>query len=432
MNQKKLSARLLFLAILFLFSQLVPQQEVVLKITEGVPVISLALPKFIVNAAGGRPAAAAETIYQVLADDLRYSRIFQLLPTSYYNYIRPLDPKNIIFKDWESIQARVLVVGEVTGGDENITFEAKLYDVRSSKFIIGKKYQGNEPTWRQMAHRFADEILRAFGEKPYFTTKIVFVSDRDGNDELYLMDYDGANQTRLTFNKLRDYMPAISSDGQKIAFTSYRQLSAGLYLMDLEKKKITPISQRGTNFAPSFSPDGKRLAFCSTMDGNSEIYVASLASETIQAIKRLTFNDAIDTAPCFSPTGRELAFVSDRGGTPQIYIMDAEGSNVRRVSFGGSYHDGPSWSPDGERIVYVSRLDNIFDLYVLNLRTNQIYKLTESNARNESPSWSPDGRHIVFSSSLSGSIQLYSIDYDGANLKRLTSQGNNKLPCWAN
>ncbi len=408
------------------------QQEVVLKITEGIPAISLALPKFIVNSASGEALRASEEIYQVLSDDLKYSRVFQLLPQSYYNYIRPLDPKNIFFKDWESIQARVLVVGEISGGDDNITFEAKLYDVRSAKFIIGRKYQGNQLAWREMAHRFANEIMKAFGEKPIFTSKIVFVSDRDGNDELYLMDYDGANQTRLTFNKYRDYMPAISPDGKRIAFTSYRETIAGLYLMDLEKKKIIPISNRGTNFAASFSPDGKKIAFCSTMDGNSEIYVATLDSDGIQNIKRLTFNEAIDTAPCFSPTGREIAFVSDRGGTPQIYIMDAEGSNVRRVSFGGTYHDAPAWSPDGERIVYVSRLDNIFDLYVLNLRTNQIIKLTESNARNESPCWSPDGRHIVFSSNLSGQIQIYSIDYDGANLRRLTSQGNNKLPDWSN
>jgi TolB protein len=111
--------------------------------------------------------------------------------------------------------------------------------------------------------------------------------------------------------------------------------------------------------------------------------------------------------------------------------MDAEGSNVRRVSFGGTYHDAPAWSPSGDRIVYVSRVENIFDLYLLNLRNNQIVKLTESNARNESPSWSSDGRHIVFTSNLSGLLQLYAIDYDGANLRRLTSQGNNKLPDWS-
>jgi len=405
------------------------QQEVVLTIKEGMPAIPLALPEFKVHSSSAQAMAAARDLRQIISDDLKYSRVFQLLPESYYSYIRPLNPQRIFFKDWLSIQATLLFVGEITlGKTENILFEGKLYDVKGENFIFGKRYQGEKSLNRLMAHKMTDEILKIYGEKPLFASKIVFISNRNGNDELYMMDYDGHSQTRLTFNKTRDYMPAWSVDGKKVAYTSYRGVNAGLYLLDLYEGKITQISTKGTNFSPSFSPDGKKLAFCSTMDGNAEIYGASSDGKNI---KRLTFNKAIDTAPSWSPTSREIAFTSSRGGTPQIYIMDAEGSNLRRVSFGGSYHDAPAWSPAGNRIAYVSRVDQIFDIYVLNLRTREITKLTESNARNESPCWSPDGRHLIFSSNLSGSIQLYTIDYDGANLRRLTSKGENKLPDWS-
>ena len=410
---------------IFFFSQ----QEVVLTIKDGMPAIPLALPEFKVHSSSAEATEAARIIHQIMADDLKYSRVFQLLPESYYSYIRPLNPKKIFFKDWQSVQATILFVGEITPEKaENILFEGKLYDVKGENFIFGKRYQGEKTLYRLMAHKIADEILKIYGEKLYFTSKIVFVSNRDGNDELYMMDYDGHNQTRLTFNKTRDYMPAWSFDGKKIAYTSYRRINAGLYLLNPYEGKITAISTKGTNFAPSFSLDRKKLVFCSTMDGNAEIYVSTSEGKNI---KRLTFNKAIDTAPSWSPTSREIAFSSDRGGTPQIYIMDAEGSNLRRVSFGGNYHDAPAWSPTGDRIAYVSRVDQIFDLYVLNLRTREIIKLTESNARNESPCWSPDGRHLIFSSNLSGSIQLYTIDYDGANLRRLTSKGENKLSDWS-
>ncbi|MFB0565056.1 MAG: Tol-Pal system beta propeller repeat protein TolB [Candidatus Aminicenantaceae bacterium] len=405
------------------------QQEVVLTIKEGMPAIPLALPEFKVHSSSTEAVEAARNIYQIISADLRYSRIFQFLPQSYYSYIRPLDPRKIFFKDWQSIQASILFVGEVSqGNDERILFEGKLYDVKAENFIFGKRYQGEKALSRLIAHKMADEILKIYGENPLFTTKVVFISNRDGNDELYMMDYDGHNQTRLTFNKTKDYMPAWSADGRKIAFTSYRGVNAGLYILDIYEGKIAEVATKGTNFAPSFSPNGRKMVFCSTMDGNAEIYVSQSDGKNI---KRLTFNRATDTAPSWSPTSREIVFTSDRGGTPQIYVMDAEGSNFRRVSFGGSYHDAPVWSPIGNRIAYVSRVNMIFDIYVLNLRTKQITKLTESNARNESPCWSPDGRHLIFSSNLSGTIQLYSIDYDGANLRRLTSIGENKLPDWS-
>jgi TolB protein len=434
MMTKKILTALLFLS-LVPAGRLPAQQEVLLKITEGMPMVSVALPAFIVRSSSASAQAAAQEINQVLSDDIKDSRIFQLLPKSYYDYIGKLaNTEKINFKDWDSIQAKLLLTGEVWDDNAGRTvFEGKLFDVKSERFIVGKRYQADKSAWRLIAHRMADELMKLYGEKPVFSTRITFVSNRDGNDEIYIMDYDGANQTRITFNRIKDYMPAWSPDQRSIAFSSYRGTNVNLYIRNIYEGTETLVASSGMNFAPAFSPDGKKLAFCSSMteSGNAEIYVYDLETKKT---KRLTYNSATDTAPSWSPTGREIAFTSDRvgAGAPQIYIMDAEGSNVRKVSFGGNYHDSPAWSPTGDRIAYVSRVDNVFDLYILNLRTNQISKLTESNARNETPSWSPDGRHLVFTSNMSGSLQVYSIDYDGANLKRLTDRGENKLANWTN
>jgi TolB protein len=439
---KIVSSALIFLALLAFGRILHSQQEFHLIIKDGIPAISFALPKFTVATPEAQPAA--DEIFQVLTDDLKYSRIFQLLPKSYYDYIRPLDPKNIQFKDWESIQANLLFTGEVAeiaGGD--IAFERNLYDVKSKRqIIVPKRYQAKKTDLRYLAHRMADEIMKAYGEKPVFETKIAFVSDRDGNHEIYMMDYDGANQTRLTFNKVDDISPAFSPDGKMIAYTSYQSLTAGLYILQVYEGRRIAVSTKGISSAPAWSPDGKKLAFSSTrdQDGNMEIYIADIDEDSLKRgsfrIKRLTFNQGTDTAPSWSPTGRQIVFVSDRGGTPQIYTMDAEGSNVQRASFGGSTHcDSPAWSPVGDRIVFVARVENIFDLYLLDLHTQQISKLTEltgSNAMNESPAWSPDGRHIVFKSNMKGGLQIFTVDYDGANVRQLTFKGQNTWPDWSN
>lgn len=416
------------------FSSSQAKQDVVLTIRNGMPAISFALPAF---SASEGARTAADQIHAVLEADLKYTRVFQLLPQSYYAYIRALDPRAIQYKDWESINAAVLFTGEVSlAANGDLVFERNFYDVKSKRQILpGKRYQAKASDLRFMAHKTADEIMKSYGEKPIFLSKIAFVSDRDGNDELYMMDYDGANQTRLTFNKVMDYSPAWAADASRLAYTSYQQLTAGMYILDVYEGKRTPVSIRGGNFSPNWSPDGKRLAFNSSMNGNQEIYVAEVEANPTRVgrIRRLTFNNAADVSPAWSPNGRNLAFTSDRGGTAQIYIMDAEGSNTRRISYGASHHDSPAWSPSGDRIVYVARVDNQFDLYVFNIGNETIQKLTESNARNESPAWSPDGRHIVFTSNMKGGVvQLWAIDSDGANLRPLTAKGRNKLPDWSN
>ena len=127
----------IFLTVLMLH----PQQEVVISIKEGMPAIPLALPDFIVRSSLVETKAIAQALHQIISEDLKYSRVFQLLPKSYYSYIRPLNPEEIFFKDWESIQANLLFVGEVPESEgKKFLFEGKIYDVKAGRFIFGKRY----------------------------------------------------------------------------------------------------------------------------------------------------------------------------------------------------------------------------------------------------------------------------------------------------
>ncbi len=187
-------------------------------------------------------------------------------------------------------------------------------------------------------------------------TKIAFESDRSSGDgevvkEIFVMDYDGANEYQLTTLRSLAVTPNWSPNGEMIGYTSYASDKADIAI-------ISPIDRRGFRFStlsgttttPAWSPDGNRIAFSSSMNEvrgvpDMELYVSDVRGENP---RRLTNSRGVDISPVWNPsTGREIAFVSDRTGPPQLYIMDAEGGNVRRIVEGGGNAGSPAWSPDG-------------------------------------------------------------------------------------
>jgi TolB protein len=408
--------------------QLRGQEEVTIRIKEGMPMIPVALPALQLNDLAAQKGEIATTVYETLWNDLEFSRIFKMVPREHYSYIPRFNPNAINFKDWASIQANILISGQLElTADDRVIFSFRVYEVTGERFIFGRNFGGKKELARLIAHKAADEMLRHFGEKPLFTSKIVYVNEAGNDRDIYIMDYDGYRPTRITFSSAIDMLPSWSSDNEKILYTSYRNLSPELFMFDIYSGKTELISSGGSNYAADWSPVADAIVYTSSKDGNAEIYLKNM--KTGQE-KRLTFNPAIDTSPCWSPSGREIAFTSQRSGSPQIYIMDAEGSNIRRITMEGTYHDSAAWSPDGMRLAFVSRIENRFDIYIYNLKSNEISKLTENSGRNENPSWSPDGRHLVFSSNRSGTYQLYLVDYDGRNLRQITANGENKMPKW--
>jgi len=431
---KKMFIKINFIIIIFIvFSSiwLFPQEEIKIKINKGIAMIPVALPDFVYSNDSKIDENIRNEMYRTLWDDVKYSKVFKLVPREYFSYINKFNPNNIIFKDWASIQAKILISCEISiSVEKRIILSMKVFDVVSERMIFGRNFGGKSEFVRLIAHRIADEMMQHFGEKPYFTTKIVYVSKKSrDNTEIFIMDYDGKRQRRITYNDYFDIIPSWSSDGEKIIYTSYKHHAPDLYMFNIFTGKNKLISTGGVNYSADWALDDNKIVYTSSKnDSNAEIYVKNMDSGKE---KRLTFNKVIDSSPNWSPSGKEIAFTSQRSGNPHIYIMGEDGTNVRRITFEGTYHDNPAWSPDGTRIVFVSRIKGRFDIYLYNVKNNTITKLTENSGRNENPTWSPDGRHIIFSSNRNGNYQLYTMDYDGSNIKRLTSgPGENKMPKW--
>ena len=376
----------------------------------------------------------ARELRETIVGDLKFSNLFDVIETD--AYLEPheewFSQGNINFKNWRTSGAEALVKGRFKIEGERLVVEVKLFDTVKERRLIGKRYTGRTANPRRIAHRFADDLMEELtGRRGIFSTKLLFVSDRTGNKEIYISDYDGKNVRQITRNGSINLSPRWSPDGKKILYTSYKKGWPCLHMLDLRSGRDTVVSdRRGINIGGRFSPDGSKIALTLSIDGSPELY---LLETSTGGIRRLTKNYGIDVSPAWSPDGTKIAFVSDMAGNPHIYVIDPEGNNLRRLTYEGKYNASPAWSPDGRFIAFARMADGKgFDIWVMRSDGTHQTRLTYEGT-NKSPMWSPDGRYITFSSRRGGGQSaIYIMRADGGGITRITDAGHNaKSPAWS-
>ena len=235
----------------------------------------------------------------------------------------------------------------------------------------------------------ADYAFQTRFEANDSVSKIAFRSFRHGDYEIYLMNADGSNQTRLTNSTGNDSRPHWSPDGSKIAFLSGRDGNPEIYVMTSAGGNQTRLTDNSAaDDAPVWSPDGSKIAFQSNRDGNPEIYVMTSAGGNQT---RLTDNSAADDAPVWSPDGSKIAFQSNRDGNPEIYVMTSAGGNQTRLTVNSGEDQLPAWSPDGSKIAFQfeSGPGAPLEVYVMNADGSGQTRLTINTSRDDVAAWSP-------------------------------------------
>jgi TolB protein len=403
-----------------------------------------AVPDFVALSRDAESVAAAKTIGQVLWDDLEFEREFYMIPRDTYASIPAATSiANVPFERWRELGADGLVVGTVQKTETGLIVQVRLYNVRSQQSVFAREYSGSAANPRLYAHTMSDEIhqqQRAL--QGVARTKLAFSSDRDNeratspiagrnSKEIYISDYDGANQRRITLNRALNIFPVWSADARSLAYTSYRyNNSPDIFISHIYKGTMeSPLKGTGQNWLAAWSPDGTRIAFTSNRDGNPELYVANRdGSGQI----RLTNHPAVDTTPTWSPAGNEIAFTSDRSGSPQIYIVSASGGAPRRITLQDSYADRATWAPAPyNEIAYASRTGPGYDIMIYDVATAARRQVTFGEGTNESPVFAPNGRHLAFTSTRRGKNQIFVVGRDGKGLRQLTTVGNNFTPNWS-
>ena len=318
-------------------------------------------------------------------------------------------------------------------GNENATNVNKTNDNSIAEQVYGYPSMVD----RIISGAIANEINVSKRELPIsiaatgdFVGRIAFTSNREGNNEIYVMNE--TNVTQLTFNASSDINPEWHPNGSKIAFSSNRDGDFEIYVMDVDGANVTQLTNNTVADAcQCWSPDGSRIAFSSDRDGDPEIYVMDSDGTNIT---QLTDNTCLDINPHWSPDGRKIAFSSGRIGDSDIYVMDVNGANKEQLTDNNKWDSPGEWASGGSKLLFSSDCDGDFEVYLMDSNGTNVMQLTDNTEYHDfSPAWALGGEKIVFvSGRFVGDFEIYMMDADGTNLTRLTANfADESDPVWA-
>ena len=278
---------------------------------------------------------------------------------------------------------------------------------------------------------------------------LILALDEGGNEHLfaYQPEESGAGLplplTRLTYGPWDDITPAISPDGQTVAFASNRSGYWDIYLLDLASGAITRLTDSlAYEAAPSWSPDSQWVAYEAYNENNLDIVIQSV--QTPSDVIQLTDGPAADYSPAWSPRGRQITFVSDRTGDDDVWLADLDKSEDQRfinLSQDASSKDThPAWSPDGTSLAWVEEQDGLHSLYISRMEASSEANPTLPTAERhylgsgDYPVWSAEGKTILSILQAPNHIYLtaYPVDHPGLALPTLELPGAVYGMSWAN
>jgi TolB protein len=267
-------------------------------------------------------------------------------------------------------------------------------------------------------------------------SEIVFDSDRDGSTEVYVLDLETLEVSRVTDSadpQISNRFPDWSPDGTEVVFVSEDQEGFGqLFSIRLSDTKTRQLTSRLARYeGPAWSPEGNWISFDMAADSTWGLYLIRPDGSELRRVGPEAENLFHSS---WSPDGQHLAVVTGSIESWQGGILDLDSGNLRQLVETEAQFGSVAWSPDGSRIAFDGVVDSNFDLYVTTPFGGSPVRLTFGEAIDARPTWSPDGKRLVFHSTRDfGSVagderwhefELYLMDVEDGTVQRLTENAS--------
>ncbi|MEK6647097.1 MAG: hypothetical protein AABY84_10540 [Candidatus Firestonebacteria bacterium] len=311
-------------------------------------------------------------------------------------------------------------------------------------------------------------ILQGCGKNPMFSGsyadravgKIAFMSDRDGDWEIYLMDADGSGVTQLTFNSFADVDPSFSSDGKRIIFSSNREGGKPedfeVYTMNYDgSNQIRITTNSFQDRGPRFSYDGSKIVFyrIDSKNGNNAKIWAMYSDGSGERVLTADENFS-DKFPCFSPDGVDIIFqrtnttkilqntVKQDQGIAYIYTMKSDGSfqyslfSEQTQSKNMDSFEKPYFGANGEKIVFkyknIGESNSNSEIFIADIEGKNQIVLTQNKVEEDEPVLSKNNKKIAYASNHDGNWEIYVMNVNGSKQIRLTNDSaNDRYPTFS-
>lgn len=278
---------------------------------------------------------------------------------------------------------------------------------------------------------------------------IAFRSDRDGNDDIWLITPDGSESINITNHASGDSDAAWSPDGSKIAFISTRTGNAELFVMDVDGSNVIQITDnQGSLRWPKWSPDGSLIAFSASVNGQRDIYVvpapdvhskqSKSSNNSCDGPVQVTDHEEADNEPVWSPDGSKLYFYSSRDGVGGVWELkfSCEGSsNIIKLTLDFEFGCSPSigWSLQGgkAKLSFVGKQNDQYDIWTMDLDGSNQVNVTNHPSSDWSSTWTDDGDRLFFDTDRNDNWDIYSVNEDGSGLTQITDHpSDDRYPAW--